>query len=179
MPQMIYSVAAIFLLGISFLNVNRKVHGTQERMMFSELALEMTSVGAELLDEIGKYPFDNGTISGLTTTTDSLSTTFGGGTCNPDDPDFGGCSTISDFHGKTATRSETRVHGGTTYTVPYNVTAISVAYVGEASPHAPSPSNARTFAKEVTLTVSTPALLDGNGDPIEIEMSRVYMYPDL
>ena len=45
MPQMIYSIAAILLLGISFLNVNQKVHGTQERMMFSELTLEMTSVG--------------------------------------------------------------------------------------------------------------------------------------
>lgn len=181
---MIYSVAAILLLGVAFLNVNQKIHGTDERIMFSELTVEMTGVGAEILDEIGKELFDPVTSSGLTIPTSDLSTTpySTASTCDPNDPNYSGCSTIGDFHGKTATRNRTRTHSvngaTTTYTVPYNVTDIAVDYVSEASPHT-STGGAKSFAKEVTLTVSTPALVNGNGDPFEIQMSRVYMYPDL
>ena len=149
-------------------------------MMFSELTVEMTGVGAEILDEIGKQLFDPVTSSGLLVPKSALSTSPypAASTCDPDDPDYSGCSTIGDFHGKTATRTRTRIHKGTTYSVPYDVTDIVVDYVSETPPHT-STGGARSFAKEVTLNVSTPALVDGNGDPFEIEMSRVYMYPDL
>lgn len=179
MAQLIYSITAIFVLGIAFLNVNQKVLGSQDRMMFSEIALEMTSIGTELLDEIGKYPFDTGTTSGLAVAPTDLSdgTAWGTGACDPDHPDFEGCVTISDFHTKTASRTETRVYKGVTTSVPYTIPSISVAYVSETAPHDPSAS--ATFAKEVTIVVETPALIDYNGDPVSIEMSRVYMYPDL
>lgn len=179
MPQMIYSVAAILLLGVSFFHVNQKVHGTDNRLLFSELTTEMTSVGAEILDEMGKRPFDANTVSGLMIPVADLSASPrpAVSTCDPDDPDYQGCATIGHFHGKTATRNRPRVHSGTTYNVPYNVTSIEVEYVTEAPPHTVTTS--RTFAKEATIRVSTPALVDGSGDPYEIEMKRVYMYPDL
>lgn len=181
MVQILYSIAAILLLGMSVLNINVKIHGTQERLMFNELALGMTSVGAEMLNEIGKHDFDPGTISGMMVSTDSLSysSAFGSGSCNPD-ANFDSCFTVSDFHGKAASRTITRVHSGTPYTVTYEVTDIDVQYVSETAPHTPvANATDRTFAKEVTLTISTPVLVDGNGDPFEVTMSRVFMYPNI
>lgn len=180
MVQIIYTVAAIMLLGFTILNINVKIHGNQDRMVFNELALEMTSVGAEVLNEIGKHDFDPGTISNLIVHPDSLSETaaFGSGTCDPDNS-FNNCFTINDFHAKAASRSLTRVHGGTTHTIDYDVTDIQVQYVSETPPHDPVTAGTKTFAKEVTVTISTPVLLDMNGDPVELEMSRVYMYPNI
>ena len=110
MPQMIYSVAAILLLGVAFLNINQKVHGTDERMMFSELTLEMTGVGAEILDEIGKRPFDANTVGGLLIPATALgaSASVSPSACDPDDSNYAGCDTIGHFPGKTATRNRTR-----------------------------------------------------------------------
>jgi hypothetical protein len=182
MVQLIYSICAIMLLGSAFLNVNLKVHGAEERMMFSELALGVTSVGTELLNEIGKAEFDPGTISGLLVVTDSLrfADTFGGGSCDPD-LDYLSCFTINDFHGKTATRRLLRVHAGATHEVVYDVTDITVEYVSETPPHVPPaspPSGYRTFAKRVTLTISSPTLLGSDNQPLAFGMSRVYMYPN-
>ena len=177
MVQILYTVTAIFVLGITVLTLNVKIHGSQERMMFSELAQEMTSVGAELLNEIGKADYDPNTIFGEVLPRASLSVEsgWGSGLCAPDNK-FSGCFVINDFHGKTATRSITRTHKNTTYTVDYNVTDLEVHYVTEAAPHTASPT--QTYAKEVTLNISTPALVDASGDPIEIPMSRVYTYPN-
>lgn len=180
MVQILYSIAAIVLLGVTVLNINIKIHGTEGRMMFSELALETTSVGSEILNEIGKAEYDPNTIFGEVITRNGLSPedgTWGSGTCNPD-ARFGGCFVINDFHGKTASRTLTRVHRGTTYTVTYNVTDIAVHYVTEAPPYGASPGAAQTYAKEVTLNISSPALLDTDGTPLLIPMSRVYTYPN-
>jgi len=186
MAQAIYSVAAIFVLAIAFLNVNKKLHASQEQMMFSELALEMTSVGAEMLNEIGKYSYDPAALLSVTGTTLNDRTvlrdeaTFGTGSpaCDPNpDSQFNGCIVINDFHGKSATRPVTRTHDGNTYTVDYDISNITIRYVDESPPHAPTGGN-KTFAKEAVVTISTPALLDGNGDPLQITMSRVYLYPN-
>ena len=176
MAQILYTLVAIMLLGVTVLNINVKIHDTQDDMMFSELTLQMTSVGAELLNEIGMKEFDPGTISEYAVPRESLSpeASFGNAPCDPDN-NFADCDTVSDFHGKTATRTLTRVHNGVTYAVTYNVSNITVIYVSEASPYTPSADP--TFAKEVTLTVSTPTLVDGNGNPIEMTMARVYTYP--
>jgi hypothetical protein len=194
MAQTLYSVTALLLLGISFFNVNQKVHGNQERLMFSELALEMTSVGAEMLNEIGKYSYDPAAISTVSGTTlnDRAAlrgaSTFGTGVpaCAPDPASqFSGCVVINDFHGKTTRRSITRAYGGATHTIDYDVTDIRIRYVEEAPPHRPCsatgascPASGKTFAKEATVTVSTPALVNGAGAPIAIRMSRVYLYPN-
>jgi len=177
MAQLIYTIAAIFILGTVVLTFNVKIHGTQERMAFNELTLAMTGVGAELLNEIGKAEYDPNTIFGEVLPRNQLSVEggWGSGSCNPD-ANFSGCFVINDFHGKTASRTVTRVYQGTTYTVTYDVTDIEVHYVTEAPPY--TPSNTQTYAKEVTLNVSTPALVDGAGAPIEIPMSRIYMYPN-
>ena len=176
MVQVIYTITAILILGFTVLSLNLQIHGTQQRMMFSELAQEMTSVGAEVLNEISKHDYDPNTIFGEVLARNALSPegSWGSGSCNPDNR-FAGCFVINDFHGKTATRTITRTHDGTAYTVDYNVSDLEVHYVTEAAPH--TASGTQTYAKEVTLNVSTPALVDAAGDPIEIPMSRVYTYP--
>lgn len=183
MVQVLYSIAAIMLLGVTVLNINIKAHGAQDRMMFSELALEMTSVGAELLNEIGKYSYDPAALRSVYGYTlqdrDALRPegNFGAGSpCAPDD-DFSSCLVINDFHGKTATRPITRTRNGVAYTVEYDITDIRVRYVDETPPHASSDGE-KTFAKEATVTISTPALVGGDGNPVEITMSRVYLYPN-
>ena len=176
MVQILYTIIAIFVLGITVLTLNVKIHGTQDRMMFSELSIEMTSVGAELLNEIGKHDYDPNTIFGEVLPRAALSPegTWGSGSCNPD-AKFQGCFVINDFHGKTAERTVMRTHKGTDYDVVYNVTDLEVHYVTEASPY--TASGTQTYAKEVSLNISTPALVDGTGTPITIPMSRVYTYP--
>lgn len=180
MVQVLYSIAAIMLLGITVLNINTKIHGTQDRLMFNELALDMTSVGAEVLNEIGKHPFDPGTISEFVVPRDSLSNDadWGSSGCDPDNS-YQSCFTVSDFHQKTAERTRSRVQSGTPVDITYNVTEIEVKYVSETPPHTPVTSGTRTFAKEVTLKVSTPVLVNADGEPFEITMSRVYMYPNI
>ena len=177
MAQIIYTIAAIFILGLVVLTLNVQIHGTQERMAFNELALEMTSVGAEMLNEIGKMEYDPNTIFGevLPRTALSPEGAWGSGSCNPN-TNYSGCFTINDFHGKTAVRTLNRAYQGANQTVTYNVTDIEVHYVGESAPYAAS--GTQTYAKEVTLNISTPVLVDGAGNPIEIPMSRVYMYPN-
>ena len=184
MVQILYSIAAIMLLGITVLNINVKIHGTEERMMLSELSLEMTSIGAEILNEAARMEYDQGATFGLVLDVDSLETTtaWGTGSCDPD-ASFSGCFTINNLQGKTATRSLSRVYEGTTYDVTYDVSPIQVCYAAVAPPHACAgesggpPAGARTYAKKVSFNVSTPVLVDANGDPYEIPMSRVYMYP--
>ena len=152
-------------------------------MLFNELALEMTSVGSEMLNEIGKYSYDPialVTINGVTMDNrDALRPAASFGTDAECDPtpasQFAGCIVINDFHNTTTTRSITRTHNGNTYTVDYNL-SVEIRYVEEAAPFAPSAN--KTFAKEALVTVSTPVLVDGAGDPIEVVMSRVYLYPN-
>lgn len=179
MPQMIYSVAAILLLGVAFFNINHKVHGTEERMMFSEITMEMTGVGAEILDEIGKRPFDANTVGGLIIPASALGGTahVNPSNCDPNDSNYSGCDTIGHFDGKTATRTRSRTHNGTAYAIPYTVSSIDIQYVSETPPH--TVSGVPTFAKEATIRVETPALLDANGNAFGFEMRRVYTYPDL
>lgn len=187
MAQTIYSVTALLLLGISFFGVNQRVFGTHERLRFSELALEMTSVGAEMLNEIGKYSYDPAALLSVSgTALDDRAAlrdagTFGAGVpaCDPNpDSQFNGCVVIHDFHGKSAQRSVSRAYGGATHTVRYDITDIRVRYVAETPPHLPVAAGTKTFAKEVTVTVSTPLLVNGAGAPIAIAMSRVYLYPN-
>ena len=198
MVQILYSIAAIFLLGITVLNINVKIHGSQERMMFNELALEMTSVGAEMLNEVGKYSYDPSALAAGYGSTifdrDALraASTFGqpfdasSPVCDPNPATkFSGCYVINDFDGKSTTRSITRSKNGTPYTVDYNITDIEIKYVEETPPHRPCtdlaatcPASGKTFAKSVTVTISTPVLIDGAGNPVEIEMARVYQYPN-
>ena len=74
MVQVLYSIAAIMLLGITVLNINVKIHGTEERMMLSELSLEMTSIGAEILNEIGRLEYDQSATFGQVLPVASLET---------------------------------------------------------------------------------------------------------
>jgi hypothetical protein len=176
MVQILYTIAAIMILAVVSLTINLRIHSTGERLMFNELTLEMTGVATELLDQIGRREFDAGTISGLMVPVDSLTpaTNFGTGMCEPDQQ-YSGCFTISDFHNRTATRIRSRQHAGQLREIEYNVTDIQVLYVDQNPPH--DESTTPTFAKEVTLTISTPAMETASGGAIEVRISRIFMYP--
>jgi len=188
MVQVLYCIIAMMLLAVSMLNVNVKIHGNQGRMMANELSLGMTSVGAEVLNELAKYPYDPValpiTASPVLGNPNALrdANTFG---LDPDgdpvacDPDasFSACQYLIDFHGKTFTRTQTRTFQGTTHTVTYNAT-VNIEYVTNTAPHTPTTS--KTFARRAVVTVSTPSLyLSDPTDLLKVSMSRVYTYPNL
>jgi len=184
MAQMIYAICALMIVMLLALMATRVTHGESQKMMLGEISSAVTGVGAELLDEIARYPYDpvalSSTTAGTLNNRNALreASTFGTGSpCNPN-TNFSGCLFINDFHGKTATRVRPRLYRGTTSNVTYNVSAIQVRYVAEAPPHAPVTGTTKTFAKEVAVTVSSPELVVG-GAPLQVTMRRIYTYPNL
>lgn len=184
MIQTVYALLAIMLIGLVTLSFSRGIHSNEQEMMLNELASEMTSVGSEILNEVGRYPYDP---VALVVTTDHvlntrgalrLESTFGtGSTCNPN-TQYSGCLFINDFHGKTATRVRQRIYNGVTHDITYTVESIVVRYVSESTPH--TPTGTKTFAKEVVVTVSCPLVYLGSPDtPLKVQMSRVYTYPNI
>jgi hypothetical protein len=186
MAQMLYTIAAIMILAVVVMMMNVKIHNTNDRMMFSELSLDMTGVGNEILDHIETMHFNQGTISCMVVPVEELSTTFGTDACDPDDENaecaacnpnanYADCFTVGDFHGAEATRIRSRVFAGEVVQTTYRVSDIRVEFVAEDAPHAVSASP--TFAKRVRLNVSTPVLVDASGNEIAIEMARIYTHP--
>ncbi|MFW5973179.1 MAG: hypothetical protein ACOCTG_04240 [Bacteroidota bacterium] len=171
MPQTLFSLLAIMLLGLFSLQANRSMFGNEQKMILNEVATQATGVGIELLEEIGSYPYDPATLGVVLEDSEKglLAETFCNGTCacDPDSPFYNGCLVINDFDGKTATR----VRDDLTYSVD-----IDVVYVSESDPSVTS--SLPTFSKRVDLKITSPLLYMGSPDnPLTFRMSRVYTHP--
>ena len=152
-------------------------------MVLNEVVTQVTGISVDILEHIGNKFFDESTdetgISPadfpLVTFTAELTgeggfgNTGDGATCdhtNFYDPD---CNDIDDFHGITLNRT---VEG-----IPYTA-VVSVDYVDEDNPDTdqdPDLPHTRTFAKMVTVTITSPYLLLGN-IPLEVKLHRVFTY---
>lgn len=167
--QVIYSLLAIMLLGLFSLNMLRGIHFSQNDMVENEVATQLTSIGTDVLEFIGRTAFDENVdeskISPLSfpivTNAGQLTTTFGGCTAleivNPT------CDDLDDFDGLVVTRQAVDL--------PYTVT-IAVRYV---DPNNPTQALSPSFAKEVRLTITSP-LLTVNDTPIPVTLTRVFTY---
>jgi hypothetical protein len=157
------------------LNLLRITTGTERQMVLNEVATQVTGFAVDIMEHVGNKWFDEVTdetgvtIFPLVTSQTQLtaSTSFGnvgdGLNCNPADFYDPDCNDIDDFHGMTVNRD---LDG-----IPYTAT-ISVRYVREDDP---STVTDKSFAKEVSVVITSPYLLLGN-TPLQVTLTRVYAY---
>ena len=172
MAQTLYGLIALALVSMLALNMQRGTTNTQQRQIFNEVATQVTGVASEVFDHIArdgvyfdKYVSDTRTLfptCGRTTTP----SVFTAEAAFVPAASYATSTYIEGFHGMTDIPIDRD-------DIQYLVD-ISVRYV---DPVTLAPSAVQTFAKEVTLTLSSPLLfLRTSSNPVEVTMSRVIEY---
>lgn len=194
MAQLIYSILALLLIMFLSMNTQRGIMGTAEDQAFNEVTTQMTGVGTEVLERIGRAHFDQYNWLwgiGPTPTTvlameqrrqnlcgrldedqTSLLATIGSSTCAY----YGNCAFIEGFHNL----PDTTLNRGD---FDFNVGSFQVAYVDPTDftsppPGPPGPPPPKSFAKKVTVTVEYPGIYFNN-DPtntLKLTLDRVFTY---
>ena len=172
--HLIYAVLAIMLVGVFSMNMHRSMHQAQHKMVLNEVTTELTGAAYDVLEHIGRQPFDENTneqkISPLVypiITAENQLTQAGGaewGTCTSLSVTADTCDDLDDFDGV----ATTVVVDGFQYDVE-----IDVAYVDPANPN--SLPGTRTYAKQVAVTISNTYIRVG-GQPLEVTIKRVFTY---
>lgn len=170
--HLIYAVLSILLVGLFSMNMFRSMHHVQNKMVVNEVVTELTGAGYDVLEFIGRRPFDENTdeskITPLTypviNGTNQLTAKVDFEGCTALAVSNPACDDIDDFDGLTVTVG---VDG-----FQYEI-SIAVNYVDPLNPD--TPAAGKTFAKEVALTITNPYLLVG-GQPLEVKLKRVYTY---
>lgn len=172
MAQTLYGLIALALVSMLTLNMHRSTTNTQQRQIFNEVVTQVTGVGAEVFDHIArenvyfdKYVFDTRSIfptCGRTTSPD----VFTPEASFVPAASYATSRYIEGFDGMTdvaVDRDDIQF-----------LVDIDVRYV---DPGTLVPSATPTYAKEVTLTISSPLLfLRTPTNPVEVTMSRVIEY---
>ncbi len=171
--HLIFAVLSIMLVGLFSMNLHRSMHQSQNRMVVNEVVTALTGAGYDVLELIGRLPFDENTDESkkdpleypVITSTNQLTPAaeFGGCTAlalsNP------ACDDIDDFHG---IPTFTVTADGLEYEID-----IVVQYVNPDSPDTPAGGN--SYAKEVALTITNPYLRVGD-QPLQVNVRRVFTY---
>lgn len=173
MIQTLYGILAIMLVMFLSLNVVRGTTSTQQKMILNEVGTLLTGIGMDVLDHIERKPFDRATDESKTAgpptypmvtvaaqLTGENTGEWGTNAC----AGFLLCDDIDDFDGQTVTRDL----DGLVYTVEIEVHYVDAATFADSG-------GTKTFAKEVTVTISNPYLTIGD-DPLEVAISRVFTY---
>jgi len=171
MAQTLYALLALVLLSMVSLNAQRGTTNTQQRQIFNEVSTQVTGVASEVFDHLDrpgvyfdKYIFDTRSTfptCGRVTTSSVLTAeaAFVPST-------YATSSYLEGFDGLTdvvVMRED----------IEYLVD-VAVRYV---DPVTLAPSAMQTFAKEVTLTISSPLLfLRTPSNPVTVTMRRVFEY---
>jgi|SRR5690606_16244420 len=173
MPQTLFALLAVMILGIFSLQMNRTIFAGEQKMILNEVETLATGVGTELLEEIGARPYTVGT-EGVILSEEAKGSLPAKGDfcgacgCNPD-ASFSGCFFITDFDGAKATRERNDIE--------FEV-EIDVNYVLENDPAVIS--GTQTFSLRVDLTITSPLLYVGTPDnPLIYRMSRVFTHPQV
>jgi hypothetical protein len=170
MVHLLYALTALMMVVLFAQNMQRGVLSGELRMEFNEVRTQMTGAAIDVIDdidrqnvafdrltrEVGMEPSDFPLVTSASQLTPEDS--FGG--CS----DFALCLDVDDFDDMILTR---RV-GDFIYDI-----SIDVHYVDEANPN--SQTGYQTFAKEVAVTVSHPAIVVGR-DPLMVTIRRVFAY---
>lgn len=172
MAQTLYGLIALALVSMLALNMHRGTTSTQHRQVFNEVATPVTGVGVEVFDHIArdsvyfdKYVYDTRNTfptCGRTTSPDVF--TPEGGFVPA--ASYGTSRYIEGFDGMTDVPIERD-------DIQFFVD-IAVRYV---DPVTLAPVATPTFAKEVTLTISSPLLFLGTPEtPVDVTMRRALQY---
>lgn len=166
--QALYGILAMSLVALLSLTVMQASRSTENRIIVNEVATQATGAGVDVLEAIGRLPFDSKTDTMKVFTFPTVT----GPNELTAEADFGGCVSfatcedIDDFHGLTFVRTL----DGFDFTVD-----VSVRYVVETSPD--QYSGTQTFAKEVRLEITNPYIYFGSpSNPLTIELRRVFSY---
>lgn len=172
MAQTFYGLIALALVSMLALNMHRSTTNLQQRHIFNEVATQVTGVGSDVLDHVSrsgvyfdKYIYDTRTtfpVCGRVTSPDVFT---------PKDAfipaaTYATSPYLEGFDGMTEVRID---RDDLTYLVDLNIEYVD--------PITGTPSAVPTFAKKVTLTISSPFLfLRTPETPVEVTMSRVIEY---
>jgi hypothetical protein len=190
MAQLIYSILALLIVMVVSMNTQRSVMGTAEDQAFNEVTTQMTGVGTEVLERIGRTHFDwyNWQYGVGTSTlgtsaaaveerrtrlcgrlndveTDSLAAPGAFTACGS----YANCPYIEGFHDMAdfvLTRGD----------FEFTVDSIRVEYVDPVN--ITTTSGTPTFAKHVSVTIEYPGIYF-NEDPtntLKLDLDRVFIY---
>ncbi len=200
--HLIYTLTATLLVGLLALSTFRTTANTQQRMVANEILTQVAGVSDEVFEHAAGYWFDErvdendwplqpptfpiiteSQVDELTGTgTSPGATTDGWGGCtaaiytldanmkqnrltNTTRPET--CDDLDDLHGLTLEMEREQMIYEVDFAVGYvTPTNLTQSVTGP------------TFAKALTLTITTPNYVIGN-DPLEITMSQVFTYPRL
>ena len=179
MYQLIYSIIAIVLVGIMTMHVMLSMTSTQRRQAINEISTQMTEIGTEALERIGRTDFDEQTnedgrdINDFPLVQNTSQLTAEGsaewGVCGTNGYDFWDdrCDDVDDFDDLTSTWTREDLDG-INYTLEFTVN-----YVDPDDPK--TVLGSQSYAKEVIVEVSNPYFTYG-GTPYKVKLSRIYAY---
>jgi len=171
MAQTLYGLIALALVSMLALNLQRGTTNTQQRQIFNEVATQVTGVAGEVFDHIArdsvffdKYVYDTRFLFPTCGRTTS-SAVFTPKAAFVLAASYAASRYVEGFDGMQVTIDREDIE---------YVVDIAVDYV---DPVTLAPSATPTFAKEVTLTISSPLLFLRTPDsPVEVTMRRVLEY---
>jgi hypothetical protein len=171
--HLIYAVLAIMLVGLFSMNMHRSMHQSQNKMVVNEVVTELTGAAYDVLELIGRLPFDENTDESkkdpleypVINGTGQLSSSAQFGGCEALEFIPTDCDDIDDFH---AIPSVTVDVDGLEYEMD-----VAVQYVDPSNPDTPSGGN--SFAKEVAITITNPYFRVG-GEPLQVTIKRIFTY---
>ena len=166
--QALYGILAMAVVAILSLTVMRASRSTDTSIRMNEITTQMSGVGVDVLEAIGREPFDSETdttkVSTFPAVTSPAQLT--------DEGSFGGCASFSacedvdDFDDLTFTRQL----DGFSYVIE-----IQVRYVDEDQPDVYA--GTQTYAKEVRALITNQHVYLGNpSNLLTVEMRRVITY---
>ncbi len=169
--HLIYAVLTIMLVGLFSNSMFRSIHRSEVKMVLNEVMTELTGTGYDVLEFIGRREFDENTdeskmsplVYPVISTAAELTATADFGGCSSLTYSNPACDDIDDFDGLAVDVTTS----GLTYSIN-----VDVQYV---DPLTAAPSIGKSYAKEVTLTLTNPYLLVG-GAPLEVTLFRVFTY---
>jgi hypothetical protein len=175
MAQMIYAIAALAAVTLFSVSLRHSGVNTEQEMFITEARTRMIGIARESVEEISRMelPFDEKTDADRLSqyvvfpyVSSAAELTAVGA--------FGGCTTmhtgcldLDDFHGLELLDQD--ADG-----LPFDL-AVEVVYVDTLSGAA---SGSQTYAKELTVTVTTGAVRISE-QPVSVSYSRVYAYPSI
>jgi len=171
MSQLIYSILGLAIAVLFATSLNTTIFVNMQRTYSNETLSQMLGIGEDILEDVGRrgLPFDEevdedryqGPIQyPLVHVAWQLTPAASFGGCVT----FTACLDLDDFDGMVEIRT---VEG-----LVYEAT-ISVVYVDESDPTIER--STQTFAKKVTVQISSPAIVVGN-EPLSVSYSRVFTY---
>lgn len=176
MTQLVYALGAIAVLMLFTTSIQRSGLAGEHEMYLTEARTRMLGVARETVDRITRMelPFDDetnpdggadGAYPYVTNPANLTSTASFGGCSLVSTYSLASCLDLDDFDGASVSDTADGIPVDISFEVVYVDTLTGV------------PSGSPTFAKMLTATVTSGALLiDGN--PVEVSYSRVFGYPN-